>query len=330
MFRQFFYRKKKKYCHRLTVVRFNDRREIVKALLFVALLFTGSLALLGINYKGREVYEEKQGADICFIFDITFSMQAQNREGSKGTRMERMLEIFEDALALLGESGDNRVSAVAFGWEAWRLMAYPTSDHKLIRREVSAKVNKWNSHLKGRSGSNIGVALYYGITAFPPDPGKEKRKKIIILLSDGEPDGNISEIQKAITSAVTDYARQEMISMIIIGLGDQGREFPLPKLNENGIVVGFEKDRNGKTKKTRSNFMFLEKIAKQTNGLFIQDSILKKKDLNKALKDRIADAKKTGKKVTVDAKKDITAHFLFLFSALMLLFVGMVLKFSKK
>lgn len=296
--------------------------EVSRATIICLAFLIGSLALLGIVLNQTKVYPERQGAYICFILDITYSMQASLSRHSQITRMEAMLEALEDVFEILEEEKEqkNRIIIVAFGWGAWRLTQYPVNDFRLLRREVLSRINRWASLEHGREGSNLGAALIEGVLSFPEDkPGAEPRKKVLLVITDGEPYGDLTEIQKQIAGAVAKYGRLTAISFYLVGIGNPEEEIVIPKYDHLGNIVGEELDSSGQPIATRSDFRFLQEIAEKTGGVFVPAVSGSVGGLKKDLRKTIAQARETGKMLKEPVVTDLTFYSVVLYLLLVLL-----------
>jgi Mg-chelatase subunit ChlD len=298
--------------------------EYLKILLLASVVVVGGFALLGPRMVWEQSYKEKRGAYVVNAADITYSMQAKAAEDSEMTRMEVMQEVISDLLSFLEQQKtrarqDNRILLLAFGWDAWLLNFYPTNDFQFLRRQLDDNINLYTSLEYGREGSNMAAALLKSVLVFPdPEPGELPRKNIVLAFTDGEPYGDLNEIQKKTAQLLAAYAGLAEISFYFVSIGDPEKEFPLPKFDVYGNIIGEVVDEKGVPVKTVTNPVYLEYLAQKTGGQLIDvsDSAL----LKRRLRDEISQAQETGEIKKERIEYDLTVYFLLVFCLLLTLY----------
>ena len=114
-------------------------------------------------------------------------------------------------------------------------------------------------------GTNIGNAFILAMDSF----SKEKAKKVLIFLTDGE-EQIITRSQVA--EAVKLLLERKDIAIYIIGIGDPQKASPIPKKDKSGNVIGLEATEDGETIYTRPNPKFLKEITDIIGGEYRHDA----------------------------------------------------------
>ena len=148
-------------------------------LLFLFLIWLLYIAILGKLHLSRS-YEtlQKDGRDIIIAFDISYSMIANDIEP---TRLEAAKSLFHD---LVTELPWDRIWLVLFAGKA--LQSVPlTYDHDFLKKTIkNTKIDTINQNISSLQGTAIGDSLLMSYNMLSKQ--EEERKKVIILLSDGE------------------------------------------------------------------------------------------------------------------------------------------------
>lgn len=298
-------------------------REITLIVLVPAIIMTAGLTAMQPFKQTAYDQPELKGSDIYILMDITYSMQAPVSARSETSRMEQMRKLVVDALSGLETRNiDHRFHLIAFSHFAWSLTKYPTNDYSYLYRQLHNYLNIYRSWSQGRNGSNIGSALIEAADKILRDTSE--RKKIVILMSDGEPQGDIDGIQNHISDAVGRFSKKRDISFIIVGLGDPESELKIPKYDAYGKALGGYKNENGSPAVSRSDFNFLQKLARDTNGAFIAagDS---GRELLDAVGSEISTASRTGKIVAKNENKPLDHYFSFALILLLIIYVVLLI-----
>ena len=106
-------------------------------------------------------------------------------------------------------------------------------------------------------GTSIDSALNLSIKFFDEN---SDTNRVLIMLSDGEDHDDIS--QKVVQS-IPDQG----INLLTVGIGDDnGATIPL---KINGVIDSYKKDSNGQVVITKRNSEILKKMAKVSNGIYL-------------------------------------------------------------
>lgn len=200
----------------------------------------------------RTVTAKRYGMDVVIALDASASMFARDVRPS---RLERAkLELSE----LIDRLRGDRVGIVVFAGDAF-VQCPLTSDYaaaKLFLRAIDPKDLP-------QQGTALGPALRTSRELLlAGDRGATGRA--VVLVTDGEDhEGEVdAEAEKLAAEGVRIFA---------IGVGSLSGE-PIPVLSPDGTVLGYKKDRAGRTVMTRLNEKVLVRIAEATSGRFVHSA----------------------------------------------------------
>jgi Ca-activated chloride channel family protein len=227
-------------------------RKVLRAIyvtLAVALL---ALALARPQAGGRAHLEKQEGLDIVVALDFSKSMLARDIYPSRLERAKRELERLIDRMA-----GD-RIGLVAFAGET--LTYPPTTDYaavKLFWRDLTP-----NDMPVG--GTAIGRALNASLDLLKRlrTKGAQTRSQVILLLTDGED-------TESEPLAMAEEAQRLGVKIFAVGIGSRSGEL-VPHVTEEGVTVGYLKDREGKYVTSRLAEDMLSQIALKTGGEYLR------------------------------------------------------------
>lgn len=196
----------------------------------------------------RAEVARRRGIDVVVALDASKSMYARDVAPSRIDRARLELSSLLEAL-----KGD-RVAIVAFAGDAF-VQCPLTSDYtaaKMFLRAVDPEAMP-------QGGTNIGAALLLARQVFDSaDRGAKDR--VVVLLTDGEDLGG--DLGQGVDALKEIGAR-----VLAVGLGSEAGE-PIPLLNREGALVGYQKDAEGRTVISRLDRAGLERIAQDTGGEF--------------------------------------------------------------
>lgn len=220
---------------------------LVRAVLMALAVLCFVLALARPQWGDEKRTAQRKGVDIIFMVDTSLSMLA---EDIKPNRLEK--SKFEIETFVRNLRGD-RVGMVTFAGSGF-LQTPMTLDHAAFLLFLEAV----QVGFLPDPGTSLVQAIHLAIRAFPE---KELKYKALILFTDGE--DHEGGIEKAV-----EEAKQANARIYCIGLGTAEGE-PIPLKNEKGERSGFKKDRNGQMVITRLNQPLLERLAKETGGIYL-------------------------------------------------------------
>jgi len=240
-------------------------RRFIFFLLALSILI---LALARPQWGTRMQTIKRKGLDLLIALDTSKSMLA---EDIKPNRLE--LAKYEIAHFIDNLQGD-RIGLICFAGTSF-VQCHLTLDYAAAK--IFLKVIDTNIIPTG--GTAIGEAIRNAQQTFIQE---ERKHKVLILLTDGE-DHNSEPVEAA------KEATHEGIRIYTIGLGSEVGE-PIPLKDENGVHIGYLKDRQGNVVMSKLDQTTLEKIALLTDGKYYHAST-GQMELNKVFQD-IADMEK--------------------------------------
>ena len=217
-------------------------RSVLMAL--VVLCFVLALARPQWGDEKRSI--QRKGVDLIFMVDTSLSMLAEDIKPNRLGKAKFEVESFVRNLR-----GD-RAGMVTFAGSSF-LQTPLTLDHAAFLLFLDAV----QVGFLPDPGTSLSQAIHLALRAFPQ---KELKYKALILFTDGE------DFEGGIENAIAE-AKEAGVRIYAIGLGTKEGE-PIPLKNEKGERTGFKKDRVGQMVLTKLNQPLLERIAKETGGIY--------------------------------------------------------------
>ena len=225
---------------------FSPRKQRWKIALLLLAVFFVLFSLARPQLGTRLTLMKREGVDIVIALDCSHSMLAQD---FKPSRLEKAKQEMN---GLISRMKGDRVGLVAFAGVAF-VQCPLTLDYSA----AGMFLDIMDENLIPQPGTAIGDAIRTSIAAFNQ---KERKYKVLILLTDGEDHG--SEPLKA-----AEEAAAEGIVIYTIGIGSVQGE-PVPVKNKKGMVTGYKKDREGGVVVSKLDETTLQKIALTTGGKY--------------------------------------------------------------
>ncbi len=205
-------------------------------------------ALLEPRWGTVEETVEREGVDLVFVIDSSLSMAADDVRPNRITVAQNLVRELGRALP------GHRVALVQAEGEGL-VLAPLTVDTAvldlLLDTVLPASLPTPGTHLE--------KAVAQAIRLFPEE-GREHRA--VILLSDGEDHGRAPE-------ALVDRLREEGVVVFALGIGTpQGSPIRLPGSD------AYKLDKDGKIVVSRLNEQLLERLARETGGVYLRAASL--------------------------------------------------------
>ena len=228
---------------KLSVSKSAAKDRMRKVLIVIAVSFL-ILALARPQIGARLTMAKRYGVDMLVAIDTSSSMLARD---IKPDRIEKAkLEIS----SLIDKLKGDRVGIMTFAGDSF-VQCPLTLDYGAAKMFLSVI----EPNMMPRPGTAIGNAVKTAIKAFTK---KERKHKVLILLTDGE-DHDTDPIGAA------REAKKEGIVIYTIGIGTEKGE-PIPIVDETGRIIGYKKDAKGEVVMTKLDEETLIKIALITDG----------------------------------------------------------------
>lgn len=221
-------------------------RERARNILLVTAVGFLVLTLAMPQIGTRLTMTKRYGVDILIAIDTSLSMTAQDIKPNRLEKAKLEVASFIDKL-----KGD-RVGILTFAGDSF-VQCPLTLDYNAAKMFLSII----EPGMMPRPGTAIGDAIKTATRSFIK---KERKHKILILLTDGE-DHDTDPIGSA------KEAKKEGIIIYTIGIGTKKGE-PIPLLDEKGNVTGYKKDKNSEVVMSKLDDVTLQKIALMTDGKY--------------------------------------------------------------
>ena len=221
-------------------------RQILKFILQLLALTFFIIALAAPKFGTKMVEVKRKGLEIIIAVDTSLSMLAEdikpNRMQIAKTELARIITALET----------NKIGIIAFAGESF-LQCPLTLDSNAARLFLDYV----NVGIIPQAGTNIESAITLASKSFSE---KEKKQKVLIILTDGEDQNNqpLEAAKKATKNGIKIYT---------IGIGSKSGEL-IPIRNEAGKLVDYKKDETGKTVTSKLDEELLKNLASETGGQY--------------------------------------------------------------
>lgn len=223
-----------------------DKKTTIRNSIYIICVLLLILALANPKYgKATEIVKSK-GIEVIFALDISKSMLA---EDVAPNRLEKSKQIVSQIINNL--HGD-KVGLVVYSGSAFNVMPV-TTDYNVAKMFVKNS----NPNMISEQGTAIDQAIEIASQSFSK---KTSANKVIVIFSDGEDHSENAE-------SAAEEANKNKIKIITVGVGtDKGSSIPL---REDGIVAGFQRDKDNNVVISKRNATVLKSIAKVTGQSYI-------------------------------------------------------------
>lgn len=166
------------------------------------------VAIARPQWVGEPIRVKNLSRDILLVMDISNSM-LQPDFSINNRRINRLSAVKKVASEFIQKRRDDRIGLVLFGTRAY-LQAPITYDKRSVQEIL------WNMEA-GMAGDSTSIGDALGVALKSMQNSKDKDKKIIILLTDGENNDGSLSLPEAIR-----LAKSEGIKVYTIGVGAEG------------------------------------------------------------------------------------------------------------
>ena len=221
-------------------------RQRTKAILQIVVLLLLTVVLARLQFGTHLEKLKREGLDIVVALDVSNSMMVRDMVPN------RLQKAKQEILGIIDHLRGDRIGLVAFAGEAF-IQCPLTLDYAAAHFLLNAVDNTTISV----QGTSLTSAIETANQAFN---SKEKKHKVLLLLTDGE-DHEGGAVEAA------EKARQDGVKIYTVGIGSPAGE-PIPVLDRNGNQVGFRKDEKGEVIISKLDAEVLQKISLATGGKF--------------------------------------------------------------
>ncbi len=224
----------------------NFGRQRSKAILVVIALVLVVAALARLQFGTHLELLQREGIDIVVALDLSRSMMARDLKPS------RLEKAKQEIRSIINRLQGDRIGLVAFAGEAF-IQCPLTLDYSSARFLLEAM----DFSTVSVQGTSLSSAIEMASEAFSQ---KEKKHKVLLLLTDGEDHEGGAE-------DAAEEARRQGVKIYTVGIGSPVGE-PIPVLDRSGNQIGFKKDQQGEVIVSQLDEATLQKIALSTGGKY--------------------------------------------------------------
>lgn len=222
-------------------------RQRTKALLILVGLCFVAIALARLQFGTHLEMLKREGIDLLVAIDVSNSMMARDMTPN------RLEKARQEVFSIIDRLEGDRIGLIGFAGEAFTQCPL-TLDYSAARMLLSVMDNNSVSV----PGTSLSSALDRAARSFEQ---KERKHKVLLLLTDGEDFGGQAE-------ETAERIRKEGIKVYTVGIGNPAGE-PIPILDREGNQLGFKKDpETGDVVMTRLDETTLQKISLTTGGKY--------------------------------------------------------------
>lgn len=206
------------------------------------------LALAGPQW-GIEITEAQGNfAQTVLAVDVSASMRAQDIKPNRLDNAKQMLQM------LVSHLKEDRIGIIAFTSQAFIQCPITTDTHAL-----DYFIEALQPDMLPVPGTSLSAPVQLAARMLGRYPGQ----KALVLLTDGE-DHTPEEL-----SAAQKAAQENGIRIIAVGIGTPDGALIPARLDANGQVVDYKKDKSGKTVVSKLDETSLAALAQATGGVYI-------------------------------------------------------------
>ncbi len=303
-------------------IRFFRYFDVIRALMWSSVVLFLGMALSGVKISWNKPFPIKEKLEIIFALDVSLSSLARDVIVEKDGRLRKISRLDfekEQVENIIGILGGDAAGIIIFADKAVPLQIILSREdygNTLIRN--LRYIDKNFVRYAVSQGTDYGNLILAALEQF----GKEtSRKKILFVLTDGEPQGEEEKLQKNLGEAIKQFSARKDIGVYLIGIGNSREPSPIPKVeDENGNVKEYYIETYGKAKGqqilTRPNPEFLAHLANMTNGYYFHAA--SSQDLKNIFKTSLEKERRIIGFQEKTETHDLTPYLLF--SSLILLF----------
>ncbi len=229
-------------------------RSPIKPLLklVLAMLIIASLSVALVNPKVGSSLEtvKREGIDVVFALDVSKSMLAEDARPDRLTKAKQIISRTLDRMV------SDRVGIIIYAAQAYPQLPI-TTDYGAARLFLQTV----DTEIIPSQGTAIADAIQLATRYFDDETQKNR---IVVILSDGE------DHEEGFEEAAR-QAAELGIKIYTVGIGTE-KGAPIPDLR-GGVNIGFKRDMNNEIVVSRLNSGNLKKIAKATDGDYINGKI---------------------------------------------------------
>lgn len=244
--------------------------EFFRSLLWSSIILCLGMTLAGSKMERAKPVKEKM--EIIFSLDVSLSTLAKDVEIQENGKMRKISRLdmekqqVESIIELLK---DDAIGITVFADQAIPLQnVLSREDHRnsVIRnlKYIDADFIKY----RVKQGTDYGTLI---LTVLEQFGKKNESKKILFILTDGEPQGDENTLRENLSRALEKFSERKDISVYFIGVGNPIEPSKIPKTEDDeGNPIEYYAHKSGELILTRPNLEFLANLANAMDGHYIR------------------------------------------------------------
>jgi hypothetical protein len=165
---------------------------------------------------------------------------------------------------------------VVFARYAYPAIPVLTDDYHLFTRRFEKEMLLENV-LTMVEGTNHWFAVERALTIFPDD---SPHRKLLIIITDGEPDAPLQVLAQSKTAALAGLQQSEDLGVYVVGIGAPGVRLPVPRRwqangcpdLQSGYIMQSNKSDTGRIMTTMTDPAALRTLAEELDGHYIHSA----------------------------------------------------------
>jgi hypothetical protein len=247
--------------HRYTALR----RELLKLACFAVAIVGLLAAWLEPRLEQTTYLPVFESLEVIIMLDITDSMRAVVGSSDPRPRYEVMVEAAD---RILSQFDEDRRAIAAFTTAILHWSPLTRDYERLVRPEIARLANP-RVYAEYGFGTNFASAIRGCLHLFE----QRERQRVCILLTDGEPEGDMERLAADLIEALEEVALARVdhdISFYLIGIGDPREAQPIPIYNYDSpdTFTGYRTLASGEPIMTRPDHRYLSQMAESLAGMY--------------------------------------------------------------
>ncbi len=268
--------------------RFYRRRDILRNLMWSGIVFFLGLAISSAKLNWENPVPVKEKVEMIFAIDVSLSALARDvtiRENEQIRKISRLDLEKQQVENVIGDLKGDAVGIIIFAEQAIPLQIVLSREdyqNSLLRNLKYIDKNFIRYSIK--QGTDYGNLILSALEQFGK---KSSIKKIIFVLTDGEPQGDEEKLRENMEKAMEVFSERDDISIYLIGIGDirEPSKIPQTEDEEGNPKEYYRQKEGGDFILTRPNPEFLANLANSTGGHYFH--AISDKDLKNILANSI-------------------------------------------
>lgn len=250
------------------------KRDIARSLMWSGIVLFLGLAASTAKLNWEISVPVKEKAKIIFALDASLSALARDVEVTEKNEKTRKITRFDFEKQLVENVVIDLLEGDAVGVTFFADQAIPVQDvlsREDYRNSIIRNLKYYDDVFvkEGiKQGTDYGILIMSGMEQFG---GKDEIKKLLFVLTDGEPQGDEEKLKENLKKALELFSERSDIVMYFFCIGDTRGPSKIPKEeDEKGNPKEYYLQKDGQPVLTRPNPEFLTNLANATGGHFVQ------------------------------------------------------------